>query len=206
LRVTAAQLKTEAATLAGYGWPIPGPGEIVLVALNGDRVTIAARHIAADMLDDAVGVGMAFLKQNMPPARDARALLTAASEEAQKSGRRVWIVVAGPRCGPCFLLARWMDEHHTVLEKDYVIVKVMDGVDEHVAGVIEKLPPHERSIPWHVIAEPDGTVLATSEGPLGNIGFPGSVEGIRHFRRMLDLTVRRLKSDEVDGLVRSFSP
>src|SRR5262249_15847496 len=43
LRVEAAQLKTEAATLAGYGWPMPVPGEIVLVALSGDRATIATR-------------------------------------------------------------------------------------------------------------------------------------------------------------------
>jgi hypothetical protein len=54
-------------------------------------------------------------------------------------------------------------------------------------------------VPWFVITEPDGTILGTSESPLGNIGFPGSVEGIRHFRRMLDRTVQRLEPDEVVG-------
>jgi hypothetical protein len=49
-------------------------------------------------------------------------------------------------------------------------------------------------------------VLATSEGPLGHIGFPSSMEDIRHFRQMLERTVRRLKSDELDSLVKSLSP
>ena len=139
--------------------------------------------------------------------RNARLLLAEARKEAKGSGRRVWILYGGPRCAPCFRLARWMEDHHTSVEKDFVIVKVMDGVDEHVGEVIAELPwiPQD-GIPWFAISEPDGTVLATSEGPLGNIGFPDSVEGIRHFRRTLDRTVRRLKSDEVDILVRSLSP
>ena len=199
-------MKAEAATLAAHGWPIPAPGEIVLIALNGDHVTITARRIATDKVDAAVSAGEEFLKQNQPPARDGLALLTAAREEARKSDRRVWIVLGGPRCRPCFQLGRWMDDHHAVLEKDFVIVKVMDGVDEHVAAVIEMLPRKEQSIPWHAITEPDGTVLATSEGPLGNIGFPDSLEGIRHFRRMLDRTVRKLSSDEVNSLIESLSP
>jgi hypothetical protein len=84
----------------------------------------------------------------------------------------------------------------------------MDGADEHVSEVIAELPwKRQDGIPWFAITEPDGAVLATSEGPLGNIGFPDhSVDAIRHFRRMLDRTVRTLKSDEVDTLVKSLSP
>jgi hypothetical protein len=37
-------------------------------------------------------------------------------------------------------------------------------------------------------------------------GFPGSVEGIRLFRRMLDRAVRKLTAAEVDGLIESLSP
>lgn len=206
VRVEAGQLESEKATLAREGWPMPGPGEIALVALNGDRATLAARRIATDHVDEAVGVGEAFLKQHMPPARDALFMLTTARKEAEKTGRRIWVVLGGPRCGPCFRLGRWMDEHHAALEKDYVIVEVMEGLDEQVAQVIDQLPRKEQSVPWHAITEPDGTVLMTSESQLGNIGFPGSLEGIRHFRQMLDRTARSLKSDEVDGLIQSLSP
>ena len=48
LRVDAAQLKSEAAILTEYGWPRPAPGEIVLVALDGDQKMIAAQRIATN--------------------------------------------------------------------------------------------------------------------------------------------------------------
>jgi len=207
VRVEAAELKAEAATLKKYGWPVPAPGQVVLVALDGDERTIATRAIEAVRATGALGLGDEFLKEHLPPTRDARALLTAARDEARKTGRRVWVVHGGPRCGPCFRLGRWIDEHHATLEKDYVIVKVMDGLDEHAAEVIKELPEREGDgIPWYAITEPDGTILATSNGPLGNIGFPGSVEGLRHFRGMLDRTVRKLTAAEVDGLIQSPSP
>jgi Thioredoxin-like len=206
VRVEAAELKTEAATLKKHGWPTPAPGKIVLVALNGKEETIATKQIEADASSAALSNGDAFLKQYMPPVRDARAGLAAAREEARKTGRRVWLVHGGPRCGPCFMLGRWIEEHHATLEKNFVIFKVMDGLDEHADEVIAEL--HEArgdGIPWHAITEPDGTILTTSHGPLGNIGFPGSVEGIRHFGQMLDRTARKLTPAELDGLISSLS-
>ena len=44
LRVDPVQLKNEAATVTEYGWPMPGQGEIVLVALDGDQKMIAAQQ------------------------------------------------------------------------------------------------------------------------------------------------------------------
>lgn len=207
LPVGSGQLESEKSTLAKEGWPMPGPGEIVLVALNGDRTTIAAKRVTTDQVDEAASIGEHFLKQHLPPTRDALAALTTARKEAAKTGRRVWIVLGGARCGPCFRLGRWMDEHHALLERDYVIVKVMEGIDEQVARVTDTLPRKEQSIPWHAITEPDGTVLTTSESPLGNVGFPAdSVEDLRYFRQMLERTARTLKSDELDELITSISP
>jgi RNA polymerase sigma factor (sigma-70 family) len=206
LRVEPAQLKTEAATLARYGWPLPALGEIVLVALNGDQKTIADQRVTAGNPAEALSTGEDFLKQHMPPNRNACRLLAEARKEAKGSGRRVWIVYGGARCAPCFGLARWMEDHHATLEKDFVTVKVMDGIDRNVDDVITELPwKRGDGIPWFAITQPDGTVLATSNSPLGNIGFPDSVEGIRHFRTMLDRTVRAIKSDEVERLVKSLS-
>jgi hypothetical protein len=206
VRVEAAELKAEAATLKKYGWPVPTPGQVVLVALDGDQRAIATKTIDTTQPDAALATGDGFLKQHLPAIRDARAMLDAARDEARKSGRRVWIIQGGPRCGPCFRLGRWIDEHHATLEKDYVIVKVMDGLDKHATEVVKELPIGEGDgIPWYAITEPDGTILATSRGALGNIGFPDSVEGLRHFRAMLDRTVRKLTAAEVDSLIQSLS-
>ena len=116
---------------------------------------------------------MDFLKQHKPPARNALTLLAEARSEAKRSGRRVWVIQGGPRCGPCFRLARWIEDHHATLDKDYVVVKLMDGIDEHVTEALAGLPIKEGDgIPWFAITEPDGNVLAVSRGPMGNIGFP----------------------------------
>jgi hypothetical protein len=205
-RVEAAELQSEAATIKKFGWPVPSPGSIVLVALGGNEETIAAKPIEAHPRLTAIATGDAFLRQHMPPVRDALATLLAAREEARKTGRRVWIVHGGPRCGSCFRLARWIEEHHATLEKDFVMVKVMGGLDEHAAQVISQLPGAQGDgIPWFAITEPDGTILTTSHSALGNIGFPGSIEGVRHFRQMLDRTARKLSAAELDELIKSLS-
>ena len=203
--VSAKEIESEAATLADYKWPLPNDGEIVLVVLDGDAKTIATERVGTGNQSAAVELGANFLKDHIPASRDALQLLSDARREAENSGRRVWIVHGGPRCGPCFRLARWMDEHHSTLDRDYVIVKAMGGIDEHVAKVFDQLPRKGQGIPWFAITEPDGTVLATSDGPLGNIGMPSSVEGIRHFRSMLQASARRLSSADIDALIASLS-
>jgi hypothetical protein len=207
LRVDHAQYKREATTVTQFGWPQPAPGEIVLVVLDGDRKLIAAQRIATNKGAIAVGLGADFLKQNRPSARNALTLLTDARSAAKSSGRRVWVIEGGPRCGPCFRLARWIEDQHAILEKDYVIVKLMAGIDEYVTEAIAGLPINDGDgIPWFAITEPDGRVMAISRGPLGNIGFPASVEEIRHFRQMLARTNQKITTDEIDRLVKTLSP
>jgi hypothetical protein len=147
LTVEPAQLKTEAALLRRHGWPMPAPGEIVLVAMDGNQQTLATKRIATDHMAAAVAMGDGFLKQHMPPARDVLAMLTGARNEARKTGRRVWLVYGGPRCGPCFRLGRWMEDQHKTLEREYVIVKVLGGVDTHDTDVLDGIPRKEQSVP-----------------------------------------------------------
>jgi hypothetical protein len=81
----------------------------------------------------AITTGDDFLKRHVPPARNAKLLLEKARDEAKGSGRRVWIVYDGPHCARCIQLARWIDDHHTTLEKDFVVVvKPMNFINEHV--------------------------------------------------------------------------
>ena len=100
LRVDPAQLKREAAILNTYGWPKPAPGEIVLVALDGDQKTIAVQRIATNQVATAVGIGVDFLKQHRSPTHNALTLLAEARSVAKRSARRVWVIQGGPRCAP----------------------------------------------------------------------------------------------------------
>lgn len=103
--VTADQLKSEAGIVTGNGWPMPAAGEIVVVVLNGEQKMIAAERFKVDDPASAAARGTEFLRQHAPPARDALVLLVKAENEARASGRRLWFVEGGPRCGPCFRLA-----------------------------------------------------------------------------------------------------
>ncbi len=42
------------------------------------------------------------------------------------------MIEGGPRCSPCFRLARWIEDQHATLDEDFVVVKLMAGIDKHV--------------------------------------------------------------------------
>ena len=175
-----------------------------MIILSGDNQTIATKRIGSEDVDAGVTIGSKLLTEHMPVSGNAVAVLTEANEMARNSGRRVWIIKGGPRCGPCFRLARWMADHKQTLEKDYVLVKLMNGIDEHIEEVINQLTETPHGIPWYAITEPDGTVLITSDSPTGNIGMPGSLDARRHFRKMLTETAVRLSAKDIDRLIGSL--
>jgi beta-lactamase regulating signal transducer with metallopeptidase domain len=198
-------VESDSATLKRLDWQRPVAGEVVLVAVAGDGKQIATQKIAAADHDAAVTLYAAFVRRHVPPVPDAQARLAAAQDEAKRTGRRLLIVEGGPQCGPCLDLAEWMDDQHALLEKDYVILKILAGRDHHAMEVMKQLnQPPKVGIPWMAITEPDGAVLVTSDGPLGNIGLPSSAEDIQYFREMLNRTTRRLKAEEVDRLAQSL--
>jgi hypothetical protein len=198
-------IQSNAATLKELEWQLPRPGEVVLVALDGDGKQLGAERLDASDVRAAAALTTALLKKHLPPVRDARIRLAEAREEAKRTQRKLWIVQGGPRCGPCFRLARWMDDQHAILEKDYVIVKVMGGLDTHADEVIKTLDRPQSGIPWYAITDVDGKILTNCESSLGNIGMPSSIEDIRHFRRMLTDTCQRLTAEDLDRLAESLA-
>jgi hypothetical protein len=171
----------------------PHAQEILLAVVDGSGRTVDARYLAAQDAARALEQGAEFVKKHAPPARDAHKLLADAQQQARQTGRRLWIIEGETRCAPCFTLARWLDDHHAILDRDYVFVKLLSGIDEHVGDVLENL--HQRKgggIPWYAIIDPNGKILATSETRDGNIGFPDDREGKSHLRKMLQQTARKL--------------
>ena len=117
----------------------------------------------------------------------------------------MWVIQGGPRCGPCFRLARWIEEHHATIDKDYVVVKLMGGIDEHVTEALAGFPSTTATASPG-LRSPNLTALSwrSVEVPLGNTGYPTTVEDLRHFRQMLESTVKRLTPDEVNQLIESL--
>jgi hypothetical protein len=205
LLVSSEELQAEAHLFTRLKLQPPKAGEILLAVLDGEGRQAGALVLPVRDASSAVRQGVEFLKQHAPARRDARKLLSAAQEEARETGRRVWIIEGETRCGPCFRLARWLDDHHALLERDDVFVKLLVGCDENAEDVVERLKGRKGGgIPWYAITDPDGNVLATSDGPGGNIGFPSTQRDKDHFRQMLRRTAQKLTAADVDRLIQSL--
>lgn len=203
--VTAEKLPEQTEMLAELQWPVPKKTEVVLIySADGKAATDVLRLNCADV-EAAFKRGTKFVQQHQPEKHDARKLLETALHEAEASQRKVWLIAGGCRCGPCFQLARWVEQQSDVLKKDLVIVKVTGGLDPHTDDLRLEIGGEGHGVPFHALLSSDNEVLMTSEGSLGNIGMPGSVEGLRHFRSMLESARRNMTADEIDGLIDSLS-
>lgn len=192
--------------LKQHEWPRPKKNEIVLVALDASQALLGTKTLSVSESETSRKIAIEFLQQHKPAYEDAQTKLDAARTLAAKTNRRVWIVSCGPRCGPCFQLAHWLERQHELLEKDYVLVKLMGGLQANADKINDEIGGRQHGIPWFVITEPDGTILTTSESPTGNMGMPSSLEDIRHLRKMLEQTARHLTSDQIDQLAKSLEP
>ena len=145
-----------------------------------------------------------FIHDQAPPLVDAEKTWHDAFEEARRTDRKVWVRVSQRYCGPCFTLARWLDDQSELLSQDYVMLKIDDFHDLHGDDFAERLTQGERhGIPFHAIFDEHEDLLIDSTGPLGNVGSFGGYEGKIHLRRMLTSTRQNLTDDEIEQLVGS---
>ena len=55
-------------------------------------------------------------------------------------------------------------------------------------------------IPWMVILKANGDELITSDGPMGNIGYPFQPVEIEHFLSMLKATSKRMTAEQMAAI------
>jgi uncharacterized GH25 family protein len=143
----------------------------------------------------------ALLKQHLPPMPDAQKRLSDALAQARRENKRVLVEQSAAWCGWCHVLAKYLDKHRPLVEKDYVWITI-DPRFAHGQEIIKKLRPKAQGgIPWMVILDADGKPLITSDGPEGNIGYPGEPQGAEYFEKMLRTTARHMGDAEIKLLV-----
>ena len=203
LKITPERLAADAGGKAEYskrGWHVPAAGEVVLAAMSGDGKSLG--HFVLKAADsEGVKKATAFLVKHAPHESPAIAAVEAALAEAKKTKRNVFFQTGGLRCGPCYLFARWIDQHRAELDKHFVFVK-LSNLHSNWEAVIDRyqLKP-SGGIPWTAILDADGKVLVTSDGPVGNIGFPSGGLGKKHFRKMLEAGAKRMTPAEREALL-----
>jgi len=151
---------------------------------------------------------LAFLTEHQAKALVAEELLHAAFEKAEQTDREVFLHFGAPWCGWCRRLDAWLarPEIATTIGKEFVEVKIdIDRMDGGKAVLARYNPMADKAgIPWFAFLDSKGKALATSDGPKGNIGFPGNEMEIGHFLKMLDTTKRHLAKEDLDQLQASL--
>ncbi len=141
-----------------------------------------------------------LLARHAPALLDARDLLEEALADAARSNRRVIVQETATWCGPCHLLSRYLERFRSTWERDFLWVRIdqrWTGSDEVMDGI---QAGKRGGIPWFAILDADANVLATSDGPEGNIGYPSDADGIAHFMSMLEATRQRLSDDDLAAM------
>ncbi len=188
--------------VASKNWPQPERGIVFACALDGTGKELG--RVQLDARTDNVQLQAAeFLQKHAPPQADARAKWDAAFVEAKRSGRRVWVRVSQRYCGPCFQLSRWLDDNRTLLEKDYVFLKIDNVRDTHGDEVAKRIIGDREhfGVPFYTIFDANEQRLIDSEGPTGNIGHPSSYEGRLHLKEMLSRTQKNLTDAQIEQII-----
>ena len=155
-RDQASLTESDADFLKEHHWQIPIDGRVFACVLDATgaeegRMEVDATEKGAD---EKVA---AFVSKHLPAKLDAEKKWAEAFADAKRTNRKVWARVSQRYCGPCFLLARWLDKHREILEKDYVMLKIDDFADENGVGVAKILltytnKDHGHGSPVHSLA------------------------------------------------------
>ncbi len=204
-RDKASLMEIDADFFEEHSWQIPNDGRVFACVLdaNGAEVGRLEIDVTEKEADERVA---AFVSKHLPTKLDSQKKWEAAFSEAKRTNRKVWASVGGRYCGPCFLLARWLDDHRKILEKDYVMLKVDEYADENGVSVAKQITRGgSYGIPFSAIFDHDKKLVIDSDSPLGNVGFPSGYEGSKHLRKMLLATRLSITDAEVEQLVASLA-
>lgn len=189
------------AFITAQKWSPPAANQVILYALDGNGRELGRLAVDAQADDSADAVAK-FITAHAPARHDAAAAWQAALAEAKRTNRRVWAISGGRYCSPCFRLARWLDDHRQLLEKDFVFFKVDGANDLNAAPVVQLITGgKEKGIPFNAVFDPAGKQIIGSAGPVSYLGYPTNDEDKRHLRKMFAETKQRLTDAEIEEII-----
>ena len=93
-----------------------------------------------------------------------------------------------------------------ILAKYYTVIAVDTEKNEGSEQLSRRLGSVNgvESIPWFAVIDARGKVLATSEGPKGNIGYPDTDVEVAHFFSALKSTAKGMTASEIETITKAI--
>jgi thioredoxin-related protein len=184
-----------------YGADVANSGIPYLTVLAADGNVLTNQETGALEVDDAHDPArvQAFLKKWQAEPLDAGKVFEQARAQAAKQHKRLFLHFGVPTCKWCRRLDDFLRRKDIaeIVACDFVPVKIdlrrMTGADE----VAKRFRKTDSGSPWFAIVDGKDHVLATSDGPRGNVGFPVEPHEIAHFIDVLKKTAPRMTVAEI---------
>lgn len=144
-----------------------------------------------------------FAQSNVKAFADAKMILDNGLAEAKKRNKKLLVQMSGPACGPCIMLARYLDANKKLIGKEFVHIK-LDRRMVNATEIKKKYGARFDTIPWMVILSPTGELIIDGMSPQGNIAFPRADFQTAHFKKMLTSTSENLSETEISSLLESL--
>ena len=176
---------------------LPWPALVVLDKGGKALDSLGLSLASADSAKESVKVE-AFLQKYAFEKPDAKCLLADAIARAKKEQKKVFLQETGIYCGPCRLLSRFFEKHASVLDQNYIYLKIDPARSVHGPEVIKRLRTDGSvGIPWIAILDQDGKVVASQ------LGFPShQVKDVDEFLALFSKTAPQLTAEQLKRTAR----
>lgn len=194
---------------SGYGANLKKAGVPFLTVLDAEGKVLANQETGVLETGDRHDPKrvFAFLKKWRAEPLDAEKLLSATLARAGTEDKSVFLHLGAPWCGWCRRLDDFTarKEIAAILGQDFIDLKIDVDRMTHGKQVAQRIRGSSKGgIPWFAILDGQAKVLATSDGPKGNVGFPVQPHEISHFIGILKKTARRISTEQLDAIERAL--
>ena len=188
---------------------LPKDNAMLITVLDADGALLTA--ITAPRILEGGHIDMAKFKRILMeffPGAPAAEVFAQSLPALAAGGKLGWVEFRADWCGWCKKMEKFFQQSEAapILARYYSVVTVDTEKNEGSEPLARRLGSKDGidGIPWFAVIDQQAKVLATSEGPKGNIGFPDTDVEVAHFFAMLHSTAKGITPGEIETITKAL--